>query len=321
MFWGRRERKRPGTGRPARTEVSLPPAVAGLSAPEARARHRRRTAAVVGLAVLGWLVFFGLTLDATVDELRLMRAPRYTAVVERDPAGSAGHPLYLHWVRSDGTDGYGTIEAADGYRLGRRVRVVEYTSAPCGRWTTAEDAEILPEVVALGLFGVPAAGILTYLYRRRLWWRRLSESAATRRAVGRVTGVRAYGRRQVLDVELAGRTVRVPLLGGQFVPDPESRDALVPLAPAERTSLLRGLWGDRVTWPKEADPHHFVPPPPSGRVLTFRVAGTDRVVWPSGPSRGHRVPYGALAMGALWICGPLLLALLLHVFAARAGAC
>ena len=264
----------------------LPATVVGLTQSDARARYRRRTAAVVGLMVVGWLLFFRLTLNETIGDLNLVQAPRYTAVVEHTAPWTDLSGLVLRWSRPDGTEGYGAVEPTDHYRLGQHVRVLEYATADCYEWTTAEEAAGEMWAVVFFLLIVPLGTILCYLGHRFLWWRGVLASTRLRLPAGRVTGVYRFGHRQGLNVELDGRQVHVPLLGGQFVTALESYDALKPLMAQQKN------------------------------VIPFKVAGTDRIVWPSGPYRTLLVPYGAIAARVLWFAGPALLALLLHVFKA-----
>lgn len=278
--------------KPASTGIPLlPPTVVGLTPSQARARYLRRTAAVVGLVVIGWLLFFRLTLNDTVGDLRLMRAPRHTAVVEPSAPSADGSRLEMRWTRPDGTEGYGAIPAEDQdrYRLGQRVRVLDSATAGCQVWTTVEDQTEAVEAIVVFLLIIPLGAIFSYLVHRYLWWRRLVASTRIPWPAGRVTGVYGFGHRQGLDVEIDGRRVHVPLLGGQFVTALESYRALKPL----RAHQLSSRGGQKV--------------------IPFRVEGTDRIVWPSGPYRTVLVPYGAIAVRVLWFGGPALLALLVHI--------
>src|SRR4051812_43245301 len=106
----RRRARRP-VEPPATTGIPfLPATVVGLTLSDARARYRRRTAAMVGLLIVGWLLFFRLALNETVGHLGLVQAPRYTAVVERAAPWTDLAPLVLRWSRPDGTEGYGAVE-------------------------------------------------------------------------------------------------------------------------------------------------------------------------------------------------------------------
>lgn len=285
----------------------LPSTVVGLTPSQARARYRRRTVAVVGLVVIGWLVFFRLTLNDTVGDLRIMRAPQYTAVVEPTASGTAGS-LRMHWTRPDGTEGYGTIpaEEQDRYRLGQRVRVLDYASDGCQEWTTVEEQSENVQAGVIFLLFIPLGAILFYLVHRFLWWRRLLASIHDRLPAGRVTGVHRFGHRQGLDVEIDGRRVRVPLLGGQFVTALESYRALKPLRALQPLDDQSGaaLRSHRPFTPLQVRQQKVIP---------FRVAGTERIIWPSGPYRTLLVPYGAIAVRVLWFGGPALLALLTHI--------
>jgi hypothetical protein len=246
---------------------------------------------MVGLFLLGWLLFFRLTLSDTVSELRLMRAPHYTAVVERETPGVGGSPLLLHWRQADGTDRYGTVEAEDQYTLGQHVRVLDYTTPTCQSWTTArEESGILPTIVGF-LFVIPVAAIVAYVIHRRRWWLRVLRSTEDHRPGGRVTGMYEFGHRQGVTVDGGGRPLYVPLLRGQFVTALTSYDSLKPLQAHQRN------------------------------VIPFRVAGTDRIVWPSGQCRRHLVPYGPIAVRLLFFGGPALLALAVHLATAPVAPC
>jgi hypothetical protein len=265
----------------------LPPTVVGLTVPEARARYRRRTVAMVGLLVVSWLIFVRLNLADIVSDLTLVRSPKYTAVVETDPLRGG---LVLHWREADGSDRYGALEPGDHYTLGQRIRVLDETNE-CGAWTTVdEESGAVPGIVFF--FVVLPLGLVTgYLIHRRSWWTDMLASTEGRLARDTVTGVYTFGLRQGLTMEKEGRTVYVPLLHGQLVTVLESLSVLKPCV---------GL---------------------RPKAVAFRVAGTGRVVWPSGPYRRHLVPWGPIALSLLWVFAPSLLALAVHLTAAPVTPC
>lgn len=107
---------------------------------------------------------------------------------------------------------------------------------------------------------------------------------------GRITGTFRLGHRTLLRVDLQGRTVYVPLMRDQF------------LAALTSLSALKPVQG-------------------RGRFVVFRVSAADRTVWPSGPYRIRLLPAGAIVGRVLWVCGPPLLTLAVHLFRAPIAPC
>jgi hypothetical protein len=262
----------------------FPPTAIGLSPSKARARYRLHTAAMVLLFLASWSLFFRLTLNATVNELRLARAPQYTAVVEPEISGGHGHALLLHWTGANGTVRYGTADPEKHYRLGQNVRVLDYSTATCRQWETADTAPVNVGAIVSAIFLIPAAAIIAYVLYRRRWWLSVLRSTKSRRYRGRVTGAYELGHQKGLTVDLDGETVHVPLLRDQYVTALTSLDALKP------------LWTDE------------------GRAIPFLLPSAGRVVWPAGRYRHRLVPVEAIVGRVLWVGGPSLMALVVHLF-------
>ena len=267
----------------------LPPTAVGLSLPMARARYRRRTILMVGLFLLSWALYLRWNLDAMVGTVRLAAAPAYTATVEPPDPGS-DLPV-LHWTDADGVDHYGRPDAADGYRPGTKVRVLEYSAPTCLMWESDQDRQEDMSGMIVFLFALPAAAMVGYLVHRRWRWLAILRVARSRLTAGRVVALYDLGDRKGVKVDMRGSPVYVPLLPDQFVTALTSLDAL--------------------------QVRHY----PNERFITFHVAGTDRVVWPSGPYRRHLVPVAGIVGRLLWVGGPPLLTFAVHLFTAPLSPC
>jgi hypothetical protein len=289
--WKRRgPRKGAPTAGGASTRISLlPPTAVGLSLPTARARYRWHTILMVGLFLLSWALYLRWNLDAMVNTVRLAAAPAYTATVEPPDPGS-DLPV-LHWTDADGAERYGLPDAADDYRPGEKVRVLEYSAPTCWTWESDQDRQDDVSGMVVFLFVLPAAAIVGYLVHRRRHWLAILRTARSRSTAGQVVALYELGHRKGVKVDMGVRAVYVPLLHDQFVTALTSLDAL----------QIRHLPGERF--------------------ITFHVAGTDRVVWPSGPYRRRLVPVVGIVGRLLWIGGPPLLTFAVHLFTAPLSPC
>lgn len=255
----------------------------GLTSSQARSRYRLHTTVLALVYLVAWLVSIRLDLSEAITDFHNARAPTYTALVEENEFAPGG--VLLHWVNKYGKDAYGGIDTSDHYRPGQRVKVVDLSSQTCKTWETPQQQSDDVEAVAIGMFAIPTAGLITYLLYRRRWWRRVLESSRSGTpGVGTVVGHYSYGGRQGLKLNISGKTYFVPLLRAQFVSVLNSLDQLEPLAPIQP------------------------------RVMLFKVAYTDRIVWPAGRYRRRLFPIGALTLRIAVICGPLLIPLLTHAF-------
>jgi hypothetical protein len=244
---------------------------------------------MVGLFVLSWSLFFRLNLNDVMSSLRLAGATGYTATVEAlDPGTDL--PV-LHWTEADGTDRSGIADPDDDYRLGESVRVLDYSSPACWTWETYDDRRDDLTGMVVFLFAIPGAAIVGYLVHRRRRWLGVLRITRSFRTVGRVMEVYEFGNRKGLKVDLQGQTVYVPLLRDQFVTALTSLDVLEPLAPE------------------------------GGRIIPFRVSAAGRIVWPGGPYRMRLLPVGVIVSRVLWVCGPPLLTLAVHLFTAPIAPC
>lgn len=254
---------------------------------------------MLGFFLVSWLVFVRLTLKETVLDLRLATAPRHTAVVEQDLTGQ--NTLILHWTGDNGLPRYGKPDGTEHYAEGQHVAVVEYDGAACWTWTTPDEADTDVRVAGICLAGIPGALVIAYLVRRRRRWQGLLQAAERPPGWGvggsvlfpqpEIVGWVEPGGRPCLRVRLNGRVGYVPLLRGQFVTTLDPRHDLTPLT-AARPNLV-----------------------------VFRVAGTRRVVWPGGRFRRWTPPVGAIVTWVLFLGGPGLLSLVVHLTTAPISGC
>jgi hypothetical protein len=275
--------------RTARTTTPLlPPTAIGLDPSDARRRYRLHTLLMLGLFLLSWTLYLRINLSDMAETIRLARAPQYTATIQA-PDQSTGLPVFF-WIDRYGAYRYGLGDDEDHYRPGDKVPVREYWTPGCWTWETGEDRSDDVIGMMVCLFLIPAGAAAGYLFHRHGRWTGLMAASRSPAISGQVTGTFRFGHRTLLSVDLQGRTVHVPLMRDQLVAALTSLSALKP---------VRG----------------------GGRFVAFRLVSAGRTVWPSGPYRTRLLPVGAIVGRVLWVCGPPMLTLAVHLFRAPIAPC